>query len=479
MKKITMIILVLMLQILEASNYNYKIGAEYSQSVQISKYTKKVDTVIPDEPNPEPVLAELIINPSTSTYNGGNIEILTDNSTALPTINTDRAWLYGFDNSFISFTITENAKVSIYIQNYGGASSVVKLISDNGDLVDSNGNLILNGDYGFSVANSGWYEIPFTLLAGNYRILNFGATSSYVAYINEIKAELPNIFELPAGQIAITINDYDFHGERNAMYSLIDNDNSLPSNTYGRAFLVGDSNSFINMTVTEDAKVSLYIENYNGTNSSIKITSASGDIIDSNGNLMLNGDYIFSVVNSGWYEVPFTLPTGDYIISTLGSTGSYAAHINEIKAESPNIFELPAGQIAITINDYDFHDERNAMYSLIDNDISLPTNTYDRPWLVGSSNGFINMTVTEDAKVSLYIENYNGANSSIKITPASGNVFDSSGNITSSTYYVFSVASSGWYNFPFTLLAGDYIISNIGTTGNHALHVNEIKAELP
>ena len=82
----------------------------------------------------------------------------------------------------------------------------------------------------------------------------------------------------------------------------------------------------------------------------------------------------------------------------------------------------PTGQIAITINDYDFHDERNAMYSLIDNDISLPTNTYDRPWLVGSSNGFINMTVTEDAKVSLYIENYNGANSSIKITPASGNV---------------------------------------------------------
>ena len=88
MKKITILLLMLTIQLLQASNYNYKIGAEYSQSVNITDYVESIPPT-ETEPPPVPVLGELIINPNSSLYGGGNIDILTDLSELLPSNATE------------------------------------------------------------------------------------------------------------------------------------------------------------------------------------------------------------------------------------------------------------------------------------------------------------------------------------------------------------------------------------------------------
>lgn len=277
-----------------------------------------------------------------------------------------------------------------------------------------------------------------------------------------INPPVPMEPEITIGEDSITYGGGDIS-------ILTDESIALPSVNADKIRLIGHQNNFVNITLTESAKLSFYLEKISTKTLSIKIIPVNGNIYDNLGNLILKDHYILNVSSTGWINIPFTLPAGDYMIKNQSNTSAYDVYINEIKVELPTIKELPIGQNSIIYTDFNL--SANTLYSISDESNALTTDYYNKAFLIGHQNKFIDKTITVDSKVSIFTNKSLSNNPTIKIISLDGSVF------SGASEYILSVGANGWYEIPFTLPIGNYKIMNSVSSSSYQVYITEIKAE--
>lgn len=311
-------------------------GAEYTLGAgvyyeQVGFHTAKVERfTVPGDyvpvNDPDPVITGIdATNTAWSTkytsapsLQDGNLYVAAD---------SNGVRLYsGAGNTFIEFTVTDPARLSLHTAPTQRGSFRLESLSDPDNFATF--------DTG-RTAHRDWYTFPMEIPAGRYQLKALDAGAD--AYLTELKVEhpvrmAPSIVDVSADHTEWSTREYA------AEYLLNGN---LSYSTANGVYLYKSSNknNYVVFTLTKAAKFSFYPHTYTDDVKLVRI-DAPGIALDLTG-----------LVSDQWYTCPYQLPAGRYQLIGSGRTA-----LMQWKVEDPGA--LPTVPAPVAAPDFRYTDFR-------------------------------------------------------------------------------------------------------------------------